>query len=98
MDFNPGLPKGDSTIIALQGTTPWVVTGGSVLAVRIDESDPNEVYIGEAETLGQGGDQAVWRIKLMTINSGAGSTIIEWASGDADFDKVWDDRATYIYS
>lgn len=37
-----------------------------------------------------------WKIKR--INESGTNTIISWADGSTDFDKIWTDRATYDYS
>ena len=69
----------------------------SVFALRVEYySDGTEKYVGEA-TPGTLDGGSGWRIKLITyVNQQA--TKIEWASGTNIFDKVWNDRATYVYS
>lgn len=54
------------------------------------------IYIGEAEP-GTLKSESGWRIRKMTY-SGYSMTDIQWANGDAKFDKTWDDRASYSYS
>lgn len=54
------------------------------------------IYVGEAEP-GTAKGVAKWRIKKLTYSSDVVSDI-QWASGTADFDKEWDERASYAYS
>ena len=55
----------------------------------------NYYYIGEALP-GTGESDAKWRIKR--IEEVGDDYNILWAEGNADFDKIWDDRATFTYS
>lgn len=65
------------------------------LTELIDVASGTVTYIGQAEP-GTLPGAATWRIKRITV---AGSlTSIEWAEGVGDFDKEWDERATYNYS
>jgi hypothetical protein len=62
--------------------------------LEIDEtSTANAVYIGQADP-GTDVATAGWRIKRILESSG---THIDWADGNAGFNKVWDDRLTYVY-
>lgn len=54
-------------------------------------------YIGESDP-GTSPSAASWRIKRVYETNTEGDIEIAWASGTSDFDKVWDDRATYNYS
>lgn len=77
--------------------TSWVRTpygGSAALATRIDEASATVTYIGKAAT-GSTADEAVWQIQKIDESSG---TIITWADGDANFNNVWDDRASITYS
>lgn len=95
MQLDQGLPKGDSTIIALQGTTPWVVSGGSSsYTLYLEEASATITYIGEADP-GSATSASTWRIKRLDSSSGL---VVTWANGTADFDKVWNNRASYSYS
>lgn len=62
---------------------------------RIDTISDSELYRGEA-VVGSSEASAVWRIRKTTIISDDITEV--WASGNANFDKVWADRLTYIYS
>ena len=39
-----------------------------------------------------------WRIEEIIFVGPDEDVEIRWAGGDANFDKVWDDRATFLYS
>lgn len=65
------------------------------VAKRFDEASATVTYIGEA-TVGTLDSEAGWRIKRFTV-SGT-ETLLEWASGTPDYDKIWDNRASYTYS
>lgn len=53
-------------------------------------------YIGESDP-GTATSSSVWRIKRIYDIDGDDYEIT-WATGTSDFDKIWDDRLTYIYS
>ena len=66
-------------------------------AKRTDfENNDTIVYRGEADP-GSADASAVWRIKRITFNA-EGDATEEWADGNANFDNVWNDRATLSYS
>ena len=63
----------------------------------VDEDVPNSyTYVGEAVP-GTDKSDAIWRIKRI-LEFADGDLEILWANGTADFDKTWNDRATYTYS
>lgn len=63
---------------------------------RVDFITENELYKGEA-AVGSAESAPLWRIRKLTI--GLDSDVTEvWADGDANYDNVWSDRLTYIYS
>jgi hypothetical protein len=66
-------------------------------AVRVDDvgGTPDVSYVGEADP-GTTTAAAAWRIKRLT-DDGIDITI-DWAAGDAQFDKIWDDRLSLTYS
>jgi len=56
----------------------------------------NVVYQGSA-IAGSSKGAAVWRItKLIYINGNL--TDVQYADGNINYDNIWDDRATLIYS
>ena len=67
-----------------------------VYSKRIDFVTESELYRGEA-VVGSSEASSVWRIRKVTI-AGDSDIVETWASGNANFDKVWADRATLIYS
>lgn len=56
----------------------------------------NIVYIGRAQP-GKAKSDAAWQIRKFTY-SGSDLIITQFADGDNDYIKVWDNRATYTYS
>ena len=70
-------------------------TDESTLDMRtaVDSGDSNITYMGEAR-VGAGTDEEVWRIKKMYEGTGL---IITWAGG-GEFNQVWDDRESLVYS
>ena len=61
----------------------------------IDEASSTVTYIGECET-GEASktNEEIWRIKKIDLTTGIKIT---YADGSANFDKEWDERATYTY-
>jgi hypothetical protein len=66
-----------------------------VYAKRIDFISENEIYRGEA-AVGSSENATVWRIRRVVIASDSDITET-WATGNAQFDKAWSDRASYTY-
>jgi hypothetical protein len=66
------------------------------VAVEYDASG-NPIYVGEAKP-GTPKDSQGWRIKFITFDPMNNPTDVQWAKGNINFDKIWDDRKTYIYS
>ena len=79
----------------LKGLEDSIVTTTTPLAVQLDEVG-STTYIGEASS-GSLTSAAVWRIKRMD-ESGDPELIIKWAGGTTNFDKIWDNRLTLVYS
>ncbi len=61
----------------------------------VDENNPNYVYKGYAVP-GAKTNLAVWAIERITSKKGV--LTYQWAAGNKNFDKVWDNRATLIFS
>lgn len=98
-------PADGQALVYDAATATWqnkTVSGGStegvndVLAKRIDVIDDFTLYQAEAAA-GVLNSAPNWRIKLITFGVD-GDTTVTWASGNANYDKVWDDRLTYTYS
>lgn len=76
--------------------------GDVTLAVEVDDTggSPNLVYKGEANP-GSATSAAAWRIQLITITTDGGGNddiAVTWADGNANFDNIWDNRASLSYS
>lgn len=67
----------------------------SGLITKVDGSDPSNVYVGEAAAAVTG-VSPFWRIQKVVV-SGASVSVL-WADGNEEFDNVWDDRASLVYS
>ncbi len=66
----------------------------SSYAIILDESASPITYIGTANP-GTFTSEATWQIKRMDETSGL---VITFADGNANFDNIWDDRTSLIYS
>lgn len=64
--------------------------------IAYDASD-NPEYIGKART-GSATSSGAWQIMKITYDVDGNPTEIEYASGETEFNKIWDDRASYSYS
>jgi len=62
----------------------------------VDFVDDDHWYEGWAKA-GSPTADPVWKIRFVQIVNGEGDTVSRWAQGDASYNKVWDDRATYTY-
>lgn len=71
-----------------------VDTASPIYKVSLDEASATITYVGEADP-GTAASASAWRIKRLDSTSGL---LITWADGDSNFDKVWDNRASYSYS
>lgn len=68
----------------------------SSLTLQMDEAGLGITYVGDA-AIGTITSEALWRIKRLD-ESGDPELIIKWADGDANFDNIWDNRASLTYS
>ncbi len=64
-------------------------------AERVDIVNDGVIYRAEAAP-GTANSESKWRIRRILI-SNEGDVVKQWASGNANFDKVWDDRASLEY-
>ncbi len=76
-------------------TTPAATSAGSYLVVNIDDVGSGVCYVGKAAP-GTATSAASWQVFRLTEASG--DLTMVWADGDADFNNVWDDRASLSYS
>lgn len=65
-------------------------------ATRFDQIDPTLAYLGDAQP-GVATSAASWRMRKLDFGVD-GDVTVTWADGDANFDNVWDDRASLTYS
>lgn len=61
----------------------------------IDQNDTNNIYLGISKVAGAT-SATIWQIRKIAT-SGGNISILN-ASGTAAYDKIWDNRASYIYS
>lgn len=68
------------------------------LATKYDQDadPPTLAYLGHAYP-GTAGSVAQWRIQKLVFG-GDGDVTITWADGNANFDNIWDDRASLSYT
>lgn len=96
--------QNSGNIVAEVNTTSVLLTGligppgvseeDIMYSKRIDFITDNELYRGEA-LVGSSETSAVWRIRRILINPDVSE---QWASGNANFDKVWADRLSLTYT
>lgn len=83
------VPAGNATPATL--VRPLAYT----IATRLDDTTTaNVTYVGRAR-IGENTAHAVWQIHKINQASGM---IITWADGNAEFDNVWDNRASLTYA
>lgn len=63
-------------------------------ASRIDDAGGGVSYVGKA-AIGSATLSAAWQIQRLTEVTG--DLTIEWADGNANFDNIWDNRASLTY-
>lgn len=89
----------DSVLLAGQAGpkgAPGISEEDMVYSKRIDFTTESTLYKGEA-LVGSLEVSAVWRIRYIVIGND-GDVSETWASGNANFDKVWANRASLSYS
>lgn len=69
------------------------ISTANLLSTRIDEG-ATYMYIGAALP-GSAESDAVWRICRYTLANVSG---MMWADGSTDFNQVWNDRSSLVYS
>ncbi len=76
---------------------PLVTSGAAPAqqATRIDEASTTITYVGKAE-VGTANSDAAWQISRISLSGSV--TSIEFADGNANFDNVWNNRASLSYS
>lgn len=66
-----------------------------VLTTNLDDAGSGVSYVGKAKP-GSATSSAVWRVFKMVEASG--DITITYADGNAQFDNIWDNRASLSYS
>ena len=70
----------------------------SSLSLRIErDGSSNPIYLGIASP-GTPTSSSLWQIRKLTFDGGNNVTAIQFAGGTANFNSVWDDRASLSYS
>lgn len=91
--------EGVTQLLELYEQGPPGVSGvaeeDAMYAERIDFISDLELYKGEA-AVGTLETASMWRIRKIVINA-QGDVTKTWASGTANFDKLWIDRAALTY-
>ena len=65
------------------------------LKLQLDDAGSGVTYVGEAAP-GTTNGQSYWRIKKI-VETGDDITIT-WADGNTDFDNIWNNRVSIVYS
>lgn len=97
-----GIADGDVISMAEHGRAGGISSGTPFKGVQeipleqiVDKTDPNTIYIGEANHRTPL-SAASWRIKR--VSTSGTITTISFAGGTDKFDQVWDNRASLSYS
>jgi hypothetical protein len=80
-------------VVLANNQTALPITSGNYAQIVDDQA--TYIYIGNA-IVGSLSSSSVWSIKKITFIGTITKT--EWASSTDLFNKIWDDRSTYIYS
>ena len=64
-------------------------------AIRLDPEEGFPAFLGRA-AIGSAESASTWEIRKITDTGNILAVI--WANGNGDFDKSWNNRATYSYS
>lgn len=91
IDINPATKEGQQSIVdavnALSGTGPEKM-------IILDEASSTITYVGYAD-IGSLTSGAIWKIKRLDSTSGL---VVRFADGNANYDNVWDNRASLTYA
>ena len=66
-------------------------------ATRVDFVGDTVIYKGQAQPGTVDADNA-WRIQEITFVGSDEDVEIRWATANSNFDKVWNDRLSYVYT
>lgn len=85
--------KDDAGVVTIYGTGGG---GGSLEeAKRVDNVGDAVFYHGWA-AIGSSSASAVWKICKVTLTGD--DSVTTWADGDAEYNNIWDNRASLSYS
>lgn len=85
-------------VVSGQQGPPGIPESELTYAERVDFVGTTLIYRGEA-TPGTLDSSPSWRIRRLTINPASDDDVTtEWADGVSSFTKVWDNRASLVYS
>jgi len=76
--------------------TPTPVTSAGYNVKTTDDANGNLEYFGESFP-GALASSATWRIRKLTYTAGGNPSWL-WAGGTDSFDKIFDNRASLVYS
>lgn len=96
-----------SPLVIINGRVQELPSGDSIVSTTVSEEDmlyskrvdfvtDSVLYKGEA-LVGSSESSPIWRIRRVTIASDNDVEEV-WAAGNANFDKVWTNRAALSYS
>ena len=87
-----------SDAIALEARVSDLEDLHNIESNQVEYIDANELYRGQAVEAATLTSASTWRIRKRVIQGDGISVIDTYADGSHVFDKIWDDRLTYIYS
>lgn len=94
-DVTPPVPY--SAVVGWTGAGYARTDGGASLTLQLAyDGSGNIEYLGEALP-GSLTSESKWRIAKLAYSSG-NMTSMKYADSSTDFDKVWDNKATYTYA
>lgn len=82
----------DARVVMQNPDGSWDYLTSDECALIVDDvTSATVIYFGKA-SIASATSAAVWQIKRFTIATG----VFTWADGNANFDNVWDNRATTV--
>lgn len=74
-----------------------VRTRPHTILMENDAGTGNILYIGLAN-IGTATSAAFWQIRKLSYDGAGYLASVKWAGGNAKFDNVWDNRASFTYT
>lgn len=80
----------------------FIVQDSEVALQAQNDANGNPIFLGRAK-VGTATSEAIWQIRAIAYDANQGVTDITWpenseGNASAEFEFVWDDRATYTFS